>query len=475
MIDQAAWRNPLRWYLFVLLLGIVLTLGVGDPIVKFQAQRLVQLTCALGLLAWCYRPQPRGFFSQPLINGWYGLGWVGFALIGLVVGFAGSMPFLSLGFLGFGLLQFALLPLLRPAWERHFADGVRLLALFGCVVLGIDVGIWMIDRIGELTPYAWFVGPRFGGDAIGFPYLIQNSRWANQLTVLLVWSFVPLMQQIQSGVIVHQKRFWCAICGALPFLAMTQIILNRGDGAFLALALGVLALGWVGWRVDGEARRLFWRSAALMCLAGVSAFLLSIALDGGQFFGGILTRNVREIAAPVEGDRLVLWSSFFRNSVASGFRGVGLPLFPLELRHCITPHNLALGLLYWLGLPGLCLGALLCIVFVPARFDWRGQRAFALPVLVSLFFYQLIDDIWLRPLSLSLILVVLSALKSPAWQPAGPQRSSLVDRFAFPGSTYRLLALLSVLMIVLSVASANGMAFLRLGMSVQRGACLIFF
>ncbi|MGL6133771.1 MAG: hypothetical protein ACRC1L_06255, partial [Prochlorococcaceae cyanobacterium] len=84
MIDRRNLGNPLRWYLAAVLLGMVLNLAVGDQVLKFHYSRLVQLLPALGLLAWCFRPQPPAFFREPVISGWYGLGLVGFAVTALV-------------------------------------------------------------------------------------------------------------------------------------------------------------------------------------------------------------------------------------------------------------------------------------------------------------------------------------------------------------------------------------------------------
>lgn len=71
-------ESPLRWYLALLLIGAVASIGVGNPIGKFQIQRLVEVGLALGMLAWCYRPQAASWLGRPIGSGWYGLGLLGF-------------------------------------------------------------------------------------------------------------------------------------------------------------------------------------------------------------------------------------------------------------------------------------------------------------------------------------------------------------------------------------------------------------
>ena len=171
MIARADRANPLRWYLAALLLGLVLSLQEGYPLLKFQAQRLAEIVPALGLLAWGYRRQPAAFFSESVLSGWYGLGLVGFLAAALLSGVLGAIPWISLGFLGLVLLQFGLLPLLQPVWQRHGADTVRLLALFTVAVLGMDVGIWLLARAFEVTPYAWVQRRFAGGGLAEVPYL----------------------------------------------------------------------------------------------------------------------------------------------------------------------------------------------------------------------------------------------------------------------------------------------------------------
>jgi len=484
VIARADRANPLRWYLAALLLGIVLSLLKGYPLLKFQAQRLAEIVPALGLLAWCYRRQPAAFFSEPVLSGWYGIGLVGFAAAALLSGAVGAIPWISLGFLGLVLLQFGLLPLLQPVWQRHGADLVRLLALFTVAVLGMDVGIWLLARAFEVTPYAWVLRPEPGGGMAEAPYLYLNSRWANQLTVLLIWTFVPLLQQLQQGVIVRQRRFWWAICAAVPLLGLSQIVLNQGDGALLAVVVGGAGLALAGWRSTAESRRLCWTATGLLLGAGLLAALLSAVLSAGDFFTEFAQRGAEQLApaAPTAQKRIVLWPAYARAVLASPWLGAGIPAIAPASPEC-TPHNLWLALLHWTGLLGTAAALALATAFVPRHWIGRGVSVMALPLLLSLFVYQLVDDIWLRPLALALLLVLLPGLKRlDAAQPSpqlfaqqkAPQR--LLQRFAFPAATYRLLAVVGVLLITISSVVPGGVGFAPSALvTMPKAACLLFF
>jgi hypothetical protein len=475
---NSALRNPLRWYLAALLVGLVLSLLEGYPQLKFQANRLTQILPAVGLLAWTYRRQPAAFFQEPVLSGWYGLGLVGFAAATLLSGALGVIPWISLGFLGVMLLLFGLLPLLQPAWREHGADTGRVLALFAVAVLGMDVAIWLLDRAFEVTPYAWVLRPQPNGQMADAPYLFLNPRWANQLSVLLIWSFVPLLQQLQSGLIQRWRPFWWSLCGAIPLLGMGQVVLSRGDGAFLGLAVGAVGLAVAGWRSPGAERRLCWSAAGLVLLATVAMALLSAAMDAGQFFGQLLERNAEQLApAPPDANRrIVLWPAYARAVLEAPWLGVGIPAIAPASPEC-TPHNLWLGLLYWTGLVGTAFAAMLASAFVPWRWRADGVSVMALPLLLSLFVYQLVDDIWLRPLALAVLLLVLSGLKCSepkVAQQKAPQR--WLQRLAFPAVTYRLLAVVGVLLITLSTVVPGGVGFAPSDLvTMPKADCLLLF
>lgn len=69
MIPPADRASPLRWYLAALLLGLLISLLDPNPFLKFQTQRLAEVLAACGLLAWCFRGQPRHFFDTAAISG----------------------------------------------------------------------------------------------------------------------------------------------------------------------------------------------------------------------------------------------------------------------------------------------------------------------------------------------------------------------------------------------------------------------
>ena len=480
MIDRRSLGNPLRWTLAAVLLGMVLNLAVGDQVLKFHYSRLVQLLPALGLLAWCFRPQPPAFFREPVIGGWYGLGLVGFAVTALVGGFLGPIPWLSLAFLGLVLLQFGLLPLLRPVWLQHRADTLRILALFALAVLGIDVGIWLAATAQGQTPYAytyWLTAQ--GLDHV--PYLHLNVRWANQLPVLLIWSFVPLLQQLQQGGIRRRRWFWWGVCGLIPLLGMAQILLSNGDGAFLAVAAATALMALLGLRTSVGERRLWWSAAGAMLAAGLVAGLGDALLDGSRFVGGLVERNVSELSEGLEreGMRLSVWGQHLRASLASPLWGGGIQSLPPERTLC-TPHNLWVGLLHWTGLLGTACALLLATAFVPRRWSQLAQLPLAAPLLAALFVYQLVDDIWLRPFALAVLLVVLPGLllagEPTAAEIPRPSQPRWLGRLAFPAVTYRFLTLVGVLLMVVSFVLPEGVQIGPTPLVQQRGADgLLFF
>lgn len=470
-------ESPLRWYLALLLLGAVASIGVGNPIGKFQIQRFVEVGLALGMLAWCYRPKAASWLGRPLGSGWYGLGLLGFALVTVVASVLGPIPWISIGFLGLVLLQFGLMPLLVEAWRQRTDESFRLLALLAVALVGIDVGLWVVMRAFELQPYVWLRRLAPGGRVLlESPYLHLNSRWANQVSLLLLWTFIPLLQQLQQGLIRCQRMFWWGICWAVPVLCCTQVVLSRGDGAFLAAWLGLAALWWQ-WRRSSAPERPLWGSALRMVLVAMAvAVSFSLLLDQGGFLLDLIGRNTQEFTAgsQTSGWRLATWLLYLRNTWISPLWGQGIQAIPLGSGLC-GPHNIWVALLYWCGLAGTGFALLLTTGFVPlGQAQWRQASPMALPLLVSLFFYQLVDDIWLRPLSLALLLVLLPCLL-PAGSLALPA-PPLVQRFTLSFERYRLLALVGVLLILLSVVLPGGIG---LGpsdlLSLPNQLCLLFF
>jgi hypothetical protein len=209
------------------------------------------------------------------------------------------------------------------------------------------------------------------------------------------------------------------------------------------------------------------------------AALLSGGVDGGQFFGLLVDRNAAEFtpAAPETDKRLVLWSAYARSVLAHPWLGQGIAAIPPGSPAC-TPHNLWLALLQGTGLIGSVAAALLATAFVPRRVQHLRQMApFALPLLAALFVYQLVDDLWLRPLSLAVLLLVLPGLSAAkAAEPLGRDPAWL-SRWALSLKSWRLLALVGLLLITISAVHPSGVGFgpSPLVQASARGACLLLF
>lgn len=249
-----------------------------------------------------------------------------------------------------------------------------------------------------------------GGEVFSVPYLHLNPRWANQLTVLLLWTFLPVLQQLQSGQIRRWRGFWWPVCAVIPLLCLMQIGLSQGDGALLASALGTAMVVWLTWRSGGERRKLY-GTALLLLLAALVATLLTLLAGGGSLFSELLQRSSAEIVQGAQHSsmRLSNWLIYGQAFPASPLWGLGIQAVPAGSGLC-GPHNLPLALLYWLGLLGTGCALLLATGFVPKRWSGFRHNPMTAPLLTTLFVYQLVDDIWLRPLSLALLLVLLPSL-----------------------------------------------------------------
>ena len=448
--------HPLRWYPVVLLAGVGVSLAAGSPLQKFQQQRWVEILLAVAVLAWCYRPAAARLLGRPLLSGWYGLGLIGFGGVALVGSALGPIPWISLGFVGVVLLQFGLLPLLVDGWRERRDEGIRLLALLAVALVGMDVGLWLVMHGFDLQPYAWMrrLSPS-GQLEMETPYLFLNARWANQVSLLLLWTFIPLLQQLQQGVIRRQRRFWWFVCWAVPLLCCTQVVLSEGDGALIAILLALVGL---------LVQRRNVRAVQILACCLAAAFALSLLLNEGtlllQFGQRAGTELQQSLTAPPNGAtlptvyRLPYWLLYLRHVADAPLFGHGIPVIQAGSPVC-TPHNIWVALLYWTGLAGTGFALLLTTGFVPwSRQQWRQASPMAMPLLVSLFVYQLVDDIWLRPLSLALLLVLLASLL-PADAPPLPE-PAMVRRFTLCFEQYRLLALLGVLLLCLSVAMPGG-------------------
>jgi hypothetical protein len=355
-----------------------------------------------------------------------------------------------------------------------------LLALFAVAVVGMDVGIALAAKLNGLQPYTLVRLSQPGNSVFSLPYLSINPRWANQLAVLLLWTFLPLLQQLQSGTIRRWRGFWWPICVAVPLLCLLQIGLSQGDGAFLATALGTVMVGWQAWRGGGELRRLFGTALLMLLAAALLAALGTLLAGGASFFTDLVQRNSNEL---VEGSRdsamrLVNWLIYARELLASPLWGVGIQAVPPGSGLC-GPHNLPLSLLYWLGILGTGCAVLLASGFVPKRWSGFRHNAMAAPLLTTLFVYQLVDDIWLRPLSLALLLVMLPSLLPDGaldgW-PVPARLAPVLTRFALAPVRYRLIALTGVLLILVSAVVPGGVGFEASPLVSTPGkSCLLFF
>lgn len=472
--------NPLRWYLLALLSGFVLSLFVDDPYEKFQLQRIAQLIPALGILAWSYRGQASYSLLRPAASAVYGLGLIAFFVVSLVAGSLGPIPWISLGFMGLVLFQFSLFPLLRPAWSKHGSDSVRVLALFAIAILGIDATLLIVSSMAGFKPYALNVRFLDGGGVDAFPYLFLNSRWANQASLLLVWSFMPLLFQLYFRRICTRQVFWWAVCLLIPVLAMAQIVLSGGRGAILTVLVVILSVFLWACRLDGGRQRFLFLSGLVLSLSLVAAFGLSILLDNGNVLAEAVSRSAREFAPAVEGQskRTVLWQAFALGAWRDGLSGQGVPFVAPGAPSC-TPHNLWLSLLYWTGLLGVLFAPLLAVDFVPKRFAFSGLQVVALPILVTLLIYPMVDDLWVRVMPLALLLIILPGLKPlkiSSRVPVGSRRWLWLQSFAFPAVVYRSMALLGVLLVCISLLHPQGIGDGPSSLvSIPGRTCMLFF
>jgi O-antigen ligase len=143
--------------------------------------------------------------------------------------------------------------------------------------------------------------------------------------VLLLWTFLPLLQQLQSGAIRRWRGFWWPVCVAVPLLCLLQIGLSQGDGAFLAAALGTAMVGRQAWRGGGERRRLFGTELVLLLAA-----LGTVLVGGASFFTDAVQRNSNELVQGTQDSmrRLLNWQIYAQAFLASPLWGVGIQAVP---------------------------------------------------------------------------------------------------------------------------------------------------
>jgi hypothetical protein len=146
--------------------------------------------------------------------------------------------------------------------------------------VGLDVGIWLVSHLNGLEPYSWERRLQADGRLFDMPYLFLNARWANQISVLMLWTFLPLLQQLQSGRIRRWRGFWWPLCALVPLLCLLQIATSQGDGAMLATAIGTAMVAVLAWRSGGERRRLYATALLWLLLSAAIAAGLTVLLGG---------------------------------------------------------------------------------------------------------------------------------------------------------------------------------------------------
>ena len=467
---------PLRWFFGILYFGLVLISFIIDPVQKYHAQRLLELGLGIAILLWSSRACWDHIRENRPLVGWpYGFGLLGLFLVSLIGASLGSIPWVSLGFSGVLLLELALMPLVALAWHEHRADALRVLALFSFCLIGTDLGFWVIARIHGWAPYlaVWHFSP-VTSLAFSPPYLFHNPRWANQLTVLLLWSYLPLLHQLLSLQIRRYQLFWWSICLGVPSFCWIQIVLSNGDGAFISSLMATLVAAFVWFRSVGYQRFLWGRALSIALVALFFALLCSALLDSTGLLADFVARNAAEFngVSPQSDRRLISWPLYLAASLRSPLWGTGIQVVPFGSSVC-GPHNIWISLLYWTGF----LGVFFSLFFF--RAFSLSSSPFGLPMGVALFFYQLVDDVWLRPVSLSVLLLLLSLfmpLESDRI-PHNALRYGWLHSFGMNLFRVRSLALCGLALILISVLQPGGVG---LGPSplVSRGSgslCLLLF
>ena len=469
-------NNPLRCYLSALLICLLLSLLFGPSIDKWQAQRLAELLPAIGILVWSFTQKSEASCRKPIMTGWYGLGLLGFAVVAVWSSFFGDIFLISMSYIGLVLLQFGLLPLLQEAWRSYGDDAFRLLAVFALAILGIDVGFLLISHFWNLKPYALtrFTVPSGERWLIYWEnlYLFMNPRWANQITVLLIWSYIPVLNQLELGLISASRWFWWLTCAAVPFLGLIQIVVTKGDGAFISVICGVTSLALIAELGNRSTRRIYSVSVVWILACMFAILLLSLITVNADFLTQFFTRNLAEFRPDRPNYRILLWLKYGREALAMFPLGGGIPDVPIGSPSC-SPHNLWLGLAYWSGLLSIPFAMMLASGFVPRSLTSR-TNPMSLPLLTGLCVYSLVDDIWHQPIALAVILIVLPSLDCNTSQNSSDQ-NGLLGFFKLSASDYRLLSAIGLALIAISTIVPGGSGLgpsLKVGVPGM-GRCLL--
>lgn len=446
----------LRLYIAVLFFGLVLSSFTEAASQKFQQHRLLEIGLWLLVLGWSYVASRRG--ERPAAMG--KLYWIGlstFSAAALIGGFRGATPWISLAFTGSALVQFSLVPWLVPQWQRYGEDAVRMLALLATCLVGMDVGLWIITHLNGFPPYHFIATQQANGEpqGLGIPYLTINSRWANQISVLLLFSYVPLMHQLYRGVIAGNQGFWQVVTWSTPTICWSQILLTQGDGGFIA---GLAGTTWLIWNAASKrnANVKFWRRSVTASVVGLGVGIaLSAWLDSAGALGSAAQRNVAELDA-TGGVRLSHWIFYLSQSLQSPLWGHGIYTVPPGSGIC-TPHNLWISLAYWTGGTGIAGAIGIAASFRTIKTNQKQGTAIPedpdyktlTPTLAGLFIYQLVDDIWLRAGSLALMLLLLGEIYSSDHRQSHRERANTRN-------TARTMALAGLLMIAISIHQPHG-------------------
>jgi hypothetical protein len=305
------------------------------------------------------------------------------------------------------------------------------------------------------------------------PYLFLNPRWGNQFSVLLLWSGIPIMRQLALNQIPpRQEKFWRVIAWGIPFTAWLQILLSEGDGALIASLVGLGAGLTLQRSTRGEARVFLARALRALVITGGAALVISVLAGHATFWFQTMERNVSELNPPPvlqEDGRLVTWTLYLKESLSNLAKGTGIASVPKGSMNCF-PHNLPVGLLYWTGGIGLACAALLSIQFWPrhkAFMQTDTKALLGLPMLCGLAVYQLVDDIWLRPTTLALLLPMLAL----TWHDDCSANSRGLQFQAM-----RLIGLTGTLLICLALANPEGPGLGPSPLVQAPGRiCLLFF
>ena len=466
-------KNPIRSCLLTLFVFVFFSLAPVGIIQRFAALRFAEIISGLVLLIGFY--VSREFdLRQKVVPWFFGLGLWGAVLAALVFGFTGSAPMISLAFVGLLLAQFAMFPLVRAAWRKYEHDCIRILAVFALTILSLDVFHLLQYGWLGLEPYQ-LIGPGSNVSRV-LPSLHFNSRWANQVAVLVVWSYIPLVTLLEGRAIdPSRRRLWLFVAWMVPFLAFFQMAITGGRAAILSCFVGLILMFLRALSSKSESMPVVRKCFVIAVVSFLLAYFAALVVDSGDFIDGMVRRTALDLVDEGGGPprRWEAWIAFFQGSLQNGLLGAGIPLIPSDSLLC-TPHNLLLALLFWLGLPGLFCVLMMLPYIIPVSFVFDGAQAMAMPFLATLFTYQLFDDIWLRPLPLAVLIVVLPIFGGThtGLQPA----RGILRIFEFRLSSYRFFSLLGFLMISLSLVSPEGIAIGPSPLiSLPTRACLLFF